>query len=187
MKKIIEEALKKYLNKYPEESDRQSQFKEFLENSNDEEVTDWNNFNGHVVASGYVYAKKERKFLLVYHRDFKKFIYPGGHIDKEDISPIQAARREVAEETGLINVQNVSNFEDENVPIDIDTQKIEINERLNLPQHYHFDYRYLFVIDEIQKIKIDAEELAEFKWLDIEELKNNKSFKNVIEKIKNKL
>ena len=187
MKKIIEEALKKYLNKYPEEKDRQSQFKEFLENSNDEEVTDWNNFNGHVVASGYVYAKKEKNFLLVYHRDFKKFIYPGGHIDKEDISPIQAARREVVEETGLVNIQNVSNFEDENVPIDIDTQKIEINERLNLPQHYHFDFRYLFIIDEIQKIKIDAEELAEFKWLGIEELENNKSFKNVIEKIKNKL
>ena len=187
MKKIIEEALKQYLNKYPEENDRQSQFKQFLENSNDEEVTDWNNFNGHVVASGYVYAKKEKNFLLVYHKDFKKFIYPGGHIDKEDISPIQAARREVAEETGLVNIQNVSNFEDENVPIDIDTQKIEINKRLNLPQHYHFDFRYLFIIDEIQKIKIDAEELAEFKWLGIEELENNKSFKNVIEKIKNKL
>ena len=178
MKKIIEEALKKYLNKYSEENNRQSQLKEFLENSNDEEVTDWNNFNGHVVASGYVYAKKERKFLLVYHRDFKKFIYPGGHIDKEDISPIQAARREVTEETGLVNVQNVSNFEDE------DTQKIEINKRLNLPQHYHFDFRYLFVIDEIQKIKIDADELAEFKWVDIEELAKNKDFKNVIEKIK---
>ena len=34
MKKIIEEALKKYLYKYPEENDRQSQLKEFLENSN---------------------------------------------------------------------------------------------------------------------------------------------------------
>lgn len=187
MKEIIEKALEKYLNKYPDENDRQSKFKEFLKTSNDEEVTDWNNFNGHVVASGYVYAKKEKKFLLVYHKDFKKFIYPGGHIDKEDISPIQAAKREIAEETGLIEVKNVSNFEDENVPIDIDTQKIEINKRLNLPQHYHFDFRYVFEIEEIQKIKIDASELAEFEWIDIKELSNNKDFKNVIEKIKNKL
>ena len=187
MKKIIEEALEKYLNNYPEENNRQLKFKEFLKTSNDEEVTDWNNFNGHVVASGYVYAKKEKKFLLVYHKDFKKFIYPGGHIDKEDTSPLQAAKREIAEETGLTNIQTASNFEDENVPIDIDTQKIEINERLNLPQHFHFDFRYVFVIEKIQEIKIDANELAEFKWIDIEELANNKDFKNVIEKIKNKL
>ena len=80
MKKIIEEALKQYLNKYPEENDRQSQFKQFLENSNDEEVTDWNNFNGHVVASGYVYAKKEKNFLLVYHKDFKKFKIGRAHV-----------------------------------------------------------------------------------------------------------
>ena len=32
------------------------------------------------------------------------------------------------------------------VPIDIDTHRIGYNERLNLPEHLHFDFRYLFVI-----------------------------------------
>lgn len=81
----------------------------------------------------------------MYHNDMKIYTYPGGHIDLSDTNPLEAAIREVKEETGLMDFKEVNISKNELVPIDIDTHIIHYNERLNLPQHYHFDFRYLFM------------------------------------------
>ncbi len=47
------------------------------------------------------------------------------------------------EKTGLSNLEQLKLFENEQIPVDIDTHLIGYNERLNLPAHYHFDFRYL--------------------------------------------
>ena len=151
------------------------------------ESVDWNNFNGHVVAGGFVYSKKEKKFLVLYHKDLKMFLYPGGHVTSNDKDPLCAAIREIKEETGLNNFVQVCISQNKLVPLDIDTQLIGFNQRLNLPEHYHFDFRYLFVIDEISDIEIDAEELSNYKWIDIDELSNNSKYGWMIEKINNAL
>lgn len=59
-----------------------------LNNHNDDQITDWNNFGGHVVAGGFIYAKEEQKFLVLYHKDLDMFLYPGGHIDNQDNNPL---------------------------------------------------------------------------------------------------
>ena len=168
---------------FPEEKDRQFILMKYLKNHKDEEIIDWNNFDGHVVASGFIYAKEENKFLVLYHNDMKMYLYPGGHIDSNDKNPLIASKREVKEETGLVNINNLKVSENELIPIDIDTHIISYNERLNLPEHYHFDIRYLFSIDKISDIKIDSEELSNYKWISLYELSNDINYGKVASKI----
>jgi 8-oxo-dGTP pyrophosphatase MutT (NUDIX family) len=55
---------------------------------------------GHVTATGLVLAPDGERVLLVHHRRLERWLLPGGHIEPEDATPGDAARREVIEETG---------------------------------------------------------------------------------------
>lgn len=183
MKNILLTILKKYLEIFPEEKDRQTELLNYLNSHKDNEITNWNNFDGHIVAGGFIYSKKDNKFLVLYHKDLKMYLYPGGHIDANDKNPLEAAKREIQEETGLFNLEQFIIENDELLPIDIDTHIIGYNERLNLPQHYHFDFRYLFIIDRIENINIDVDELENNKWIKINDLYNDSNYRNVANKI----
>lgn len=108
---------------------------------------------------------------------------PGGHIETVDKNPLQAAKREVMEETGLEDLKLLKISNDEVIPVDIDTHEIPYNSRLNLPAHYHFDFRYLFILDEIENIKIDDKESSEYKWIEASELCNDQNYGKIAPKI----
>ena len=182
MKDMFSKIIDEYLAINNGEEIKLSKLKEFIDKSNDEDIYDWNNFNGHVVASAFIYAKKEKKLLLVYHNDFKIYLYPGGHMESCDKTPLDAAIREIKEETGIINLEYINVSDNELVPIDIDIHEIEYNELLDLPEHYHYDFRYLFYIDEIRNIILDTSELSDYKWASIDEVENQ--FGGVLDKIK---
>ena len=182
MKDLIINILDRYFVLYSNEVNRLEKFKDFINNSTDEELSDWNNFNGHIVASAFIYAKNEKKLLLVYHNDFNMYVYPGGHMEFDDNTPLEAAIREIKEETGLDNLEQVVIGDDILVPIDIDIHNIEYNEKLDLPRHYHFDFRYLFVVDDIKDITLDSEELSDYKWVSIKDVEDK--FGGVLDKVK---
>jgi len=54
----------------------------------------------HFTASGVVLSDDFENVLLIRHRKLGCWLYPGGHLDQDE-DPVQAAVREVAEETGL--------------------------------------------------------------------------------------
>ncbi len=182
MKQLIVDTFSKYQSIYRED-EKLALFKEFLDRTEDKEVTDWNNFDGHVVASAFVMAKKEKLFALVYHKDFKMYVYPGGHITEEDLTPLEAAKREVTEETGLDNLEVIGVSDDLNVPFDIDIHRISYNETLSLPAHYHFDYRYFFVVEHMSDLVIDESESLGYKWVNFEEISKNSHYEQCIAKI----
>lgn len=62
----------------------------------------WNYDPGHITASGIVLSPDRSAILLVYHRRLGRWLQPGGHIDREDDSTLDAAAREVLEETGVV-------------------------------------------------------------------------------------
>ena len=133
----------------------------------------------------YLGIQNYRKFIQQRNfNDLKMFLYPGGHVDSSDVNTLSAAKREILEETGLDYLEQLKISDDGLMPIDIDTHKIGYNERLNLPEHYHFDFRYLFVVDRIQDIKIDTEEMSDFKWIGLDELINDLNYGSVAAKIK---
>ncbi len=183
MKTSLLSIINEYLLLFPDEKQRQQQLIEFLSNHTTKDFTDWNNFDGHIVASGFVYSLEDEKFLVLYHNDLKMYLYPGGHVDDNDNSILSAAEREVKEETGLVDFKLLELTKNKMVPIDIDTHRIGYNERLNLPEHFHFDFRYLFVIDKISDIHIDTEEMSDYKWIDINELRNDLNYEKVAKKI----
>ncbi len=158
MKEKVIDIVKEYLKIFPDEKDRQANLLRFLQNSLDSEIVDWNNFKGHLVVGGFIYALQDKKFLVLHHKDLDMFLYPGGHIDSIDNTLLDAVKREIQEETGLKNIKELPLIKDELVPFDIDTQEIEYNKRLNLPAHTHYDFRYFFTISHISDIKMDLEE-----------------------------
>ncbi len=184
MKNLLFPLLQEYLLLFPQEKERQEKFSHYLNNHIDEEIVNWNNFDGHVVAGGFIYARKEKKFLCIYHKDLRMYLYPGGHIDSSDNTVLAAAKREITEETGLKHLEQFILSNDPLIPIDIDTHKISYNERLKLPEHFHFEFRYLFVIENIVDIHIDREENSCYKWISIEELEKDKNFGSISTKLK---
>lgn len=183
MKESLLKIINEYLSLFPDENERQKHLINFISNHSEEQFTDWNNFDGHIVASGFIYSTEDKKFLVLYHKDLKMYLYPGGHVDSSDNSILSAAKREVIEETGLKDFKLFEFNENESVPIDIDTHQIGYNERLNLPEHYHFDFRYLFLIDKISDINLDYEESSDYKWIEINELRNDQNYGKVASKI----
>jgi len=90
---------------------------------------------GHITASGLVIH--ENKVLLIFHPYIKLWFQPGGHIDEGE-SPVDAAIREVYEETGF-----VCSSESE-IPelIDIDIHEIPANPKKAEGPHLHIDLLY---------------------------------------------
>lgn len=181
MDKQAKILLDKYLNIFNEEEKLQL-LNNFLKNYKGYDVVDWNNFYGHIVASAFVYSKKENLFLTLYHKEFNTYVYPGGHVTEDDASILDAAKREVTEETGITNYQIYKIVDDENVPIDIDIHNIAYNKKLDLPPHYHFDFRYFFIVDEIVDVTLDHES-SDYKWVPLETIKSNLHYGHVYKKL----
>jgi 8-oxo-dGTP pyrophosphatase MutT (NUDIX family) len=57
---------------------------------------------GHITCTGLVLAPGGQRLLIVHHRRLDRWLLPGGHIEPEDASVEDAARREVVEETGTV-------------------------------------------------------------------------------------
>lgn len=182
-KQEINNIIEKYLKIFPSEQEKQKELINFVNNTDDLKLTDWNNFSGHIVASAFIYGEKEKKFLVLFHKDLKMYLYPGGHIEENDKSVLDAAKREVIEETGITNFK-VLLLHSMIIPVDISYHQTPYNSRLNLPSHPHYDFRYLFTIENIIDVKTDTLELGDYKWITMDELEKDSHFGNIASKIK---
>jgi ADP-ribose pyrophosphatase len=96
---------------------------------------------GHITASGLVI--KDGKALLIFHPYIKQWMQPGGHIDEGE-EPIQAAIREVFEETGVV-CEPLNGFLE---PIDIDLHEIPVNTKKAEGSHLHIDLLFILKVIE---------------------------------------
>ena len=95
---------------------------------------------GHLTASGFVLSPDRSSVLLVEHAKLARWLQPGGHLEPEDASFEEAARREIYEETGLEDLDYdpaMSGL------FDLDVHMIPIHN--GEPEHLHYDLRYVFV------------------------------------------
>jgi len=93
---------------------------------------------GHFTASGFVVHPDGDRILLVHHARLGIWVQPGGHIDPADPSVIDAARREIVEETGLSSLAPVIEG-----LVDVDIH--EFGASGDQPDHFHFDVRFAFM------------------------------------------
>lgn len=93
---------------------------------------------GHFTCSSFVLSPDQQSLLLIAHSKLKRWLQPGGHTEPTDETVFSAARREVAEETGIHELELI----DGECLFDLDIHAIPSFG--NTPSHEHFDLRFLF-------------------------------------------
>lgn len=119
-------------------------------------------FQGHLTASGWTVDSEGRHVLLVHHRKLDKWLQPGGHADGEENLP-EVARKEVLEETGLETKLLASGS-----ILDLDIHRIPA--RGSVPEHEHFDVRYLLEAND--QAPVGNHESHDVRWVPVEEIEN---------------
>lgn len=97
---------------------------------------------GHFTASAFVLSPDATALLLILHQRLGRWLQPGGHIDPADETVHAAARREVAEETGIVALAGPARGEPgAGAFLDLDVHPIPAHS--GEPAHEHFDVRIL--------------------------------------------
>ena len=136
----------------------------------------------HFTISTYLLNESLTKTLFLMHPKFYKWLPPGGHIEANE-TPEEAARREIAEETGVLNIEFISNklnseFTDSRTemllnPHFIMSQQIETD-------HYHLDMIFFAKILEKDYISPEKHNL---RWFSIEDVENEKEIFDNVKKL----
>ena len=158
----IADTLNLYLAKYPEERDSLTLLLSQL--TTGEELTKRKNFTGHVTGSGLVLSLDRSKVLLIFHRIRGRWQQPGGHMDPGELNPLESARREVQEETGLTDFVLLG----AEVPVHVDTHFIPANPKKQEPEHWHHDFQYAFIAQN-EHLHVDDDGVMAAEWVSLDD------------------
>ncbi|MDH5821524.1 NUDIX hydrolase [Luteimonas sp. RD2P54] len=120
---------------------------------------------GHFTASALVVSGDGRRTLLTHHRKLGLWLQPGGHADG-DRDLARVALREAKEETGLRELRLEGGI------LDLDRHRIP--EHRGVPEHWHYDVRYLVRAGAHEQFAVSDESHA-LAWRDIQEVANDPS------------
>ena len=184
-KKYILETLEKYKKYFKSEEKRFELLEKQLENN--ENLWTRKNFNWHLTASAYIFDKSMQNFVVIHNINLDKWLVPGWHWEEWDWKMQNTAKREAMEETWLSQLKLCSwHNQNEMIPIDIDTHYIPENKKKDERQHFHHDFRYIFIYDwDFSEINIETQEIKWFQILNINDDLAKLAWNDVILKIKN--
>jgi 8-oxo-dGTP pyrophosphatase MutT (NUDIX family) len=117
---------------------------------------------GHITGSAIVVDSTYQHILLLHHRKLDRWLQPGGHCDGNP-DPLAVAMQEVKEETGLSTVISVNQ-----TVFDIDVHRIPL--KGIVPEHWHYDIRYLFVADPEEDFQHSEQEVIALQWFPLDQL-----------------
>ncbi len=172
--------IRSYVSAFPDELERLNGLLMLIENCSEEQLRSRSNWHGHATASGFVLSVCRSKILMVYHQKIGRRFQPGGHLEPEDPTPLAAAYREVAEETGCTAIDYVAYHVDASVPIDIDSHLIP--ETTKEPAHMHHDFRYVFFSSTQSEQQVDPHNPCAPAWFDLSDFLADPSFSHLTKK-----
>lgn len=151
--------LEDYLAHYPKEAEMVKRYIAFVKKHD-------NCFErslkvGHVTGSAWVVNRQGTHALLTHHKKLNIWVQLGGHADG-DAHVLRVARREVEEESGLRDFEQVGDG-----IFDVDIHLIPA--RKQEPEHFHYDVRYAFRVvgDEAYVVSDESHDLE---WIEIANL-----------------
>ena len=164
--KINVDSLKENLEEFEPYNEQEEVDKKIILdyiNNFDDTLTRQNKY-GHFTSSAFVLNKERTKILMVYHKIYNSWAWPGGHSDV-DSNLLNVAMKEAKEETGIKNV----------IPIFKNIYSIEIisvngheKSEKYISSHVHLNVTYLLEADENEKIHIKEDENSGVKWVPID-------------------
>ncbi|WP_339607228.1 NUDIX hydrolase [uncultured Roseivirga sp.] len=152
--------IKEYQSEYKEEQAFKPRFESLL--SNYENCFERSLLMGHITASAWILNHKRDSILLLHHAKLNKWLQPGGHADGDE-NVRAVALKEAEEETGISDFVFASN---QIFDLDIHT----IPERKGVPEHEHYDVRFLLVAPERAVPQLNHES-NDLKWIHFSNLK----------------
>lgn len=169
------EKLPEYISEYCEFFNEElGLFGDILKNP---DLQNRKNMQGHLATKSFLLSNDGSKVLLLHHKALDKWLQPGGHVDIEDKSLVEAARRELIEETGLSSVFYFPvNLENRHLPINIECSQIPERLEKEETEHTHYDFSFVFVARENASLTIDQSESNGANWISFEEFKQNTNF-----------
>lgn len=148
---------------------------------------------GHVTGSAWIVSSDRQqdhpvrdhpvRVLLIHHRKLDRWLQPGGHAEG-DPNVAAVALREAREETGLTSLQFVDVGGGSPPIFDVDIHTIPA--RGNVPEHLHYDIRFLVEADPNEPFGI-SDEIKNIQWFSIEIVKSastSASIQRMVDKIK---
>ncbi|SEL25227.1 NUDIX hydrolase [Streptacidiphilus jiangxiensis] len=134
-------ALSAYLALHPEEESALSEPLQLLRTGMD--VTSRRTLPMHVTA-GALLVRHGREILLIKHRAYQILLQPGGHVEPTDTGLLEAAARELVEETGIDPSTVTPSFD---VPAYIEYGLVAARPDKGEPAHHHLDFGYAFTTE----------------------------------------
>lgn len=154
----VRNTLDAYLAQHPDEKDRLSVLSDVLDEAGDS-IASRKEYRGHVTA-GAVLIRPDGRVLQIEHKALGIWLLPGGHVEDSDATLLDAALRELAEETG-IDPGRV--WFGSGIPLDIDVHAIPANPDKGEDAHQHFDFRFLLRTDSAD-VELQEEEVTDCTW-----------------------
>ena len=166
--------LEAYQSEYPEELAFRDRFLDLLSFNN---CFTRDLLSGHITGSAWIVNEAYTHAFMTHHAKLNKWLQPGGHADGDE-QVGRVALKEALEETGMEGLQLHSR---QIFDLDIHT----IPERKGVPEHEHFDIRYLIVTSQGTPFKI-SDESNELAWMSLDDMEaatgGNKSILRMVEK-----
>ena len=130
---------------------------------------------GHVTGSAWIVSPDRTQTLLIHHRKLDRWLQPGGHADGDpDVAAV--ALREAQEETGLTSLKLLS-------PEIFDVDVHQIPARKEVPEHLHYDIRFLLEADPDEPFGF-SDEIENIQWFLMEEVDKHTDSESILRLIR---
>ncbi len=126
---------------------------------------------GHITGSAWIVDESGDYIFMTHHAKLNRWLQPGGHADGDE-NVARVALKEALEETGM---EGLRLFSEEIFDLDIHV----IPERKRIPEHEHFDIRYLIKTEKNTPFQI-SEESNDLAWLPLDKVAEQNDANNSI-------
>lgn len=159
----ISDALATYLERHPDEAEALSRPVQML--ASGENFASRRSFPMHVTV-GALLVRGGCEILLIEHRAYGITLQPGGHLEPTDSTLIDAAVRELSEETGL---DAAAVLPADAVPAYVEYGRVPARPHMREPEHYHLDFGFAFRTDRADVGQIQEAEVTGAAWYPLTE------------------